>query len=269
MNIVSVTDKHQYRFVFPNILSLEKLKCSVDYYIFTSCSYTHLCLLEALNKITTKYVKVHCKIISSFFEYFDFKSLTGNHPWITTATLDRLILPYISNLDKFIYLDTDTLIVNNNIFDYYEYTSPKGISAVPNSTDIFTHIIEFSNAEYLLPLAKTNFTTFNAGIMIVDCKKNKDNNLENFIREVYNFCDNDQYINDELILNLFDPNYYKLPLNLNAKPYESLEYDNPSIVHFSGKEYKPWNSAVKCTNNLKRYYGLWNYYYYTVFKEYN
>lgn len=266
MNFVSVTDVNQYKYVFPSILSLDSFNRPFKYFICTSCIYTFNLLKDVYKHLKLKNGEVIILNIPSFFEYFNINSLSGNHEWISNTTLDRLVLPYVTDIEKVVYLDTDAFPVSDSIFDINFKVSDKGIGAVPNIPKIVDHVINFSDAEFLLSFAKTNFTTFNAGILFLDLELLRKNKLAEFVKELYSIGDNRIYINDELILNLYDPNYETYPLSYNVTPFIKHNFSEINIVHFSGKNYKPWLSPIVCENaKVIPYYHLWQYYYTSFF----
>ena len=95
---------------------------------------------------------------------------------------------------------------------------------------------------------------------LIDCDKLKANNYVDFIKNVYERSEG-AYVNDEVILNLYDQSYNLLPLQYNCMTHKSYEIKNPYIVHFSGKEYKPWVEYVYKKGIYLKHYKLWEYYY--------
>lgn len=271
MNFTTVVDFAQWSYVFPNILSLETFKRNYTYGIYTSCGVTHNLLTTKLKHTAIEYGRIYVKLIPSFFSFFDLDSLTPNHDWITGTTMDRFVVPHFCEYEKYLHIDIDTLIVSDQIFDLeYASTSEKGIAAVPNITPLVEHVVSFSEAAFLLDLVKANKYTFNAGILLLDCKKIKEHNLDGFVKDIYERGDNTTYVNDEVILNLFDQQFKVLDNRYNIRPYFqediNLQPEEITIVHFSGKGFKPWDkthiSKLPC---IRKYYGLWEYYYYSAF----
>lgn len=271
MNFTTIVDLVQWSYVFPNIHALETFKQRYTFGIFTPCAVAYNLLQGKLNQMTLKYGDVYIKLIPSFFSYFNLNTMTPNHDWITGVTMDRFVVPHFCEYTKYLHVDVDTLIVSNKVFELAKIdTSSKGIAAVPNSTPLVEHTIAFSGAEFLLDYVKENKYTFNAGIALFDTEKMKQNKFDEFVLEVYERGNNTVYINDELILNLYDQEFKILDGKYNIKPYfqEELKYmpDEIVIMHFSGKDYKPWNRTYFSNfPSIRKYYGLWEYYYYSVF----
>lgn len=271
MNFTTVVDFAQWSYIFPNILSLETFKRKYTYGIFTPCAVTYNLLVDKLNNMSIRYGDVYVKLIPDFFTFFKLTSLTPNHDWITGTTMDRFVVPHFCEYKRYIHIDVDTLIVSPKIFDLENIeTSIKGIAAVPNTTSLIEHVVSFSNASFLLDIVESNKYTFNAGILILDTNKMKKHNFDGFVAEVYERGENATYINDEVILNLYDQNFKILENKFNIKPYfqedMKLHPSEVTIVHFSGKEFKPWKRTDLVTlSSMKKYYGLWEYYYYSAF----
>jgi lipopolysaccharide biosynthesis glycosyltransferase len=272
MTLVTTVDKNQWKYIFPNINVLESYKIKYKYVIFTSCSFTFVRLKSYVSKLALRYGEVFVENIPNFFSCLGINNvLTPNHSWITSCTMDRLVLPYVTELEKFIYIDVDTLIVSPDVVELWNYpVSERGIAAVPNDVDIVKHLIAFSDNSFLLDVAETAFCTFNAGICVMDAVKLRKGKLIEFTQELYERAGNNIYINDEVILNLYDPNYCLVAEKYNVKAYHvqenGFEPIDEQIIHFSGDGFKPWN----CTREinipiLKKYYGLWAYYYYSLF----
>ena len=261
MTFATITDINQWRYILPNILVLESFKRPYNYYIFGNNRFVSLQLYKAIKSLDIVYGSVQVDNIPSFFTTFDIAPSNTNHSWITPTTMDRFVLPIHTDLKKFLWLDCDTLITSEEIFNLESVeTSDKGIAAVPTDTNLDDHIVYFSKADFLLDLAKENSSTFNAGVCLIDCDKLKANNYVEFIKEVYKRSQS-TYVNDEIILNLYDQSYNLLPLEYNCMTHKSYEVKNPYVVHFSGKEYKPWLEYAYKRGIYLKYYKLWEYYY--------
>jgi lipopolysaccharide biosynthesis glycosyltransferase len=264
MTFVSISDYNQWKFILPNILVLEQFQKSYDYYIFGDNRYTVQQVRSLVDKLNIVYGKIHTSTIPSFFKVFDIPPTDTNHCWITPTTMDRFVIPIYTDIKKFVWLDCDTLITNVNIFDLENFeTSAKGIAAVPTDVLLHDHIVYFSKASMLLDLAKLNSSTFNAGVCLIDCEKLNSNNYYDFIKDIFERSEG-AYINDEVILNLYDQDYNELPIHYNCMTHKPIEVINPSVVHFSGKDYKPWVNYVYKQGYYLKHYKLWEYYYLTL-----
>jgi lipopolysaccharide biosynthesis glycosyltransferase len=271
MNFTTVVDIGQWNYVFPNILVLESYKQKYTYGIFTGCGTTYNLLKAKIKALDFKYGKVYTKLIPGFFNYFNLTTMTPNHDWITGTTMDRFVVPDFCEYTRYVHLDADTLIVSKDIFKLNEIeVSDRGLAAVPSPTTLVEHVLAFSAADFLLDQVKENKYTFNAGIMVFDTDKLKKHKFKDFIRDMYARGENTAYINDELILNLYDPGFKILDDKYNVKVYlyEELKLspEEVTVVHFSGKTYKPWSRTYFSNiSKLRKYYGLWEYHYYSIF----
>ena len=261
MTFVSITDINQWKFILPNLLALDKYKREYTYYIFGNTRYVVAKLKQAISKLPIEYGKVIVETIPSFYKFFNLPPRFTNHSWITPTTMDRFVIPLYTDIKKFVWLDCDTLIVSEKVFDLDNIeTSNKGIAAVPAYTTLTDHIISFSKADFLLDLVNNESSSFNAGVCLIDCTKLVSNNYVDFIDEVH-ARSNGSYVNDEIILNLYDQEYVELPLVYNCMTHASDNIKNPYIIHFSGQKYKPWHTDVPEVGVYTKYYKLWEYYY--------
>ena len=264
MTFVSITDSNQWRYLLPNLLVLESFKRSYNYYIFGNNTYVTQLLITAIKSLNITYGTIYIDKIPSFFNTFKLSPTNTNHSWITPTTMDRFVVPLYTDIDKFLWLDCDTLIINEEIFNLeHVETSDKGIAAVATNTTLEDHIIYFSKADFLIDLAKDNSSTFNAGVCLMDCNKLRSNNYVEFIREVYDRSEGG-YVNDELILNLYDQSFELLSPRYNCMTHKPFETKDPVIVHFSGKDFKPWLHHVYERGYYLKYYKLWEYFYLTL-----
>lgn len=274
MVLVTTVDKNQWKYIFPNVRVLESYNIEYKYVIFTSCAFTYVRLKSFISTLSLKSGEVLVEQIPSFFSCLGIKNeLIPNHSWITSCTMDRLVIPYVSELEKFIYIDVDTLIVSPKIVELWNCpVSERGIAAVPNDVDIVKHLIAFSDNSFLLDRVEAPYCTFNAGICVIDTAKLRQGKLLNFAQELYERAEKNIYINDEVILNLYDPWYTIIAEKYNVKAYHvqdgGLEPIDEQIIHFSGDGFKPWNKTREIDKPfLKKYYGLWTYHYYSLFNS--
>lgn len=260
MVLATITDGNQWQFVFPNILSLETFRKKYTYYLFGRDQHTVDLIKYTLDSIKIKYGTIIVDRLPTFHQVFDVPVQETNHSWITNTTLDRFVIPFMTDLEKIIWLDTDTLVISPEIFDIYKTdTSEKGISAAACDTLLHDHIIQFSRASFLLDIAIHNTSTFNAGVVLLDCQKLRDHNLDLFIKEVYERS-NGVYVNDEIIFNLYDQNYNALTPRFNCMTHKLFLPKDPIVVHFSGKDFKPWMEHIYKSGSYLKYYKLWEYY---------
>ena len=177
---------------------------------------------------------------------------------LSCATNYRLNLPSIIKADKVLYLDTDTLIMsdiaelyNIDISDYY-------VGAI---------IDKCSDMMKCRVSTDENFVFFNAGVVLMNLKAFRENNLEKLMMEylvkhaksdyidqdaLNHYCENKiKYLNlkfNLMVGGIYTPSYPK-------KDKEAAE-KNPVVLHYIAK---PWNS-----NRADKFYKEWMDKYITV-----
>ena len=271
MKFVTITDDNQWRYSLINIFALYTLKLKYTFYIYTTTQYAKECILDTLSKFSylfNFFGQVHVNVIPSFQETFNIEVANTNHKWISIATLDRLVIPTLvqHKNDRLLWLDTDTLIIDSDITKLYSetITSDRGIAAVSTDTLLYNHILNFSNAPNLLSLANANKSTFNAGVCVYDIDKFNIQEYTLFINNIFE-RNNGEYINDELILNLYDQKYQAISSKYNCQPHNKYIPTQQHIIHFTGSDYKPWNKNIYSSGTYIKYYKLWEYYFACLF----
>lgn len=263
MNFVTITDNNQWRYSLINLYALHQLRIKYNYYIYTTTEYAKECIINTLecHPVLYNYGKIYVSVIPNFKSIFNIDVTETNHKWITIATLDRLVLPLYLNLERFVWLDVDTLIVSSDIANLYNHsTSDKGIAAVSTETLLHNHIINFSNSPNLLSFVNSNISTFNAGVCVFELQKFNKSTYRQFIIDIFERSNGD-YVNDELILNLYDQNYTVLPAKYNCNTYNKFIPNKQTVIHFSGADWKPWNNHKYTSGIYYKYYKQWEYYF--------
>lgn len=160
------------------------------------------------------------------------------HDWLGVSASYRLKLPSLSDDDKILYLDSDVIILsdiaelyNHNIDDYY-------IAGVEDKQSIVMR-------SRINPKGDERF--INSGVMLLNLKKFREDNLEeiifNKLREI------DWYTDQDVINDVCRDKILQLPLKFNLMPVEGGDhYVNrreefeeafiaPVILHYV---IKPW-----------------------------
>ena len=187
-----------------------------------------------------------------------FPNLENAH--LSEATYYRLFIEnYLpSDIQKLIYLDGDTVCINNPI---------PAIESQLKHLDESNKIIA-ARTEYTIqnnPDSETfkrlNIDTsyFNAGVLLINYRKWKENNLTNKLLKHMKKIQNDIVTWDQDVMNsLFNGDYVELKntLNFNANSYdiEKEVSSKVSILHYIGSK-KPW-----LTSGALRYPASSNYY---------
>lgn len=202
-------------------------------------------------------VKIEFIDISNEIKQYQLKS---NLKHVSNATFYRYLIPKVlSQYDKILYLDTDTIIntdiqklFNYNITNYY-FGACYDLTTMQLLCSKLTPFIYYRDK---LKIRNPIYEYFNAGILLFNNKKlNKDKITERMFQLAVN--NNLQYsgqdpMNIATYLNVkFLPikwnltNYHPTQNSINYIPEEvQFEYKrdikNPGIIHFS-TEFKPWN----------------------------
>jgi len=189
----------------------------------------------------------------NFYEFdntgINFPKLDESH--VSEATYYRIFIEkYLPrNLKNIVYIDAD-IICQNDPTDHIK----ESLQELENSDSIISarteHYKNIENQNIYERLLMTNEKYFNAGVMLIDINKWRENNLThvlikkmNDIEELIEFWDQD------ILNHYFDGKYNELNKNLNYNLYlteenSKLQASNKSLnemifLHYSGS-YKPW-----------------------------
>lgn len=161
----------------------------------------------------------------------------GHH--FTVETYYRLKLPSLINVDKLLYMDVDTLVKKdlNELFniDLENYYA----GAVVDENSYYKNI-------HKLPIKRY----FNAGVLLLNLRKIREDNLEEkFFEFINNHSDQISWV-DQCVLNaVFAENVKFLDRKFNFQHHSSLEQtkklykeqkNNIVILHYVAQK-KPWN----------------------------
>ena len=187
-----------------------------------------------------------------------FPNLENAH--LSEATYYRLFIEnYLpSDVEMLIYLDGDTVCINNPI-----PTIESQLKQLDESNKIIAARTEYTIQEY--PDSETfkrlnmDSSYFNAGVLLINYRKWKENNLTNKLLKHMKKIQNDIVTWDQDVMNsLFNGDYVELKntLNFNANSYDIEKEDSSkiSILHYIGSK-KPW-----LTSGALSYPASSNYY---------
>ena len=181
-------------------------------------------------------------------ENLNFYNLDNAH--VTEATFYRLfLLNYLPvNLSDIVYLDADVYCLQDPISSF-----KKEFKIMKNKRfEVGFSIESKKNQNNLDTFSRLNLkgdSYFNAGVMIMDLKKARENNFtDNITNLLTSLNDNAVYWDQDILNKYYDDKFYELDENLNykinffEKDYTNLLTDNSeiNIVHYSGK-FKPWS----------------------------
>lgn len=162
------------------------------------------------------------------------------------ATYFKILIPKLLNVAKIVYIDSDTLVLNDINSLYRIKLGNYKIAAVLDYNCF--HMIEKLN----LPLKHY----FNTGVMLMNLDSlrsssfsdkamlyiNENPDIEFHEQDAINFISNKHFFNLDFNWNVM--HYFYSPIELEKLSIEDLEpinvaINNPKIVHFTGQR-KPW-----------------------------
>lgn len=156
---------------------------------------------------------------------------------ITNTATYRLFAPFILPCDKVIYLDADTIVLDD-IKKLWEF-EPEYIAGVQDP--LYRYQARKNNLKHLY---------INSGVMVMNLKNLRKLDWLERIKATQNGY-NLSLLDQDIINIALGDKIEHLPLkwNVYSKIYPETTYDmikvrdNPSIIHWCGKE-KPWNADV-------------------------
>lgn len=166
--------------------------------------------------------------------------------YIKIDTYFRFLIPQlVTNIDKAIYLDYD-IIALKDISELYNIDlEGKLIGAICKE-----------KGEYMSPflkkiISKTGikniYSYFNAGVLLLDCKAMRENNITEKLFETTKKWNDKVVFADQDILNIvFEDKYKELEEKYNEYPYRIKNTQDVNIIHYVTEE-KPW--LVDCPNH--------------------
>lgn len=217
---------------------------------------------EYLTKLSIKYNNsiIYYDVDESQLQGVQFRK---NRP-LSMAAYYRLllssVLPY--NINKVLYLDCDIIIVRDieEIFNIEidDYALAASIDTLP-----------YSQQHRLQLHMEADERTFCSGVMLVNLKYWRDNNVEPYLLEYAKRYRKVVYLHDQDVLNyafkkhwfLLPPKWNRIANEIKPKPYihykdfDVKEYMcNPMLYHFASVHVKPWLDApVPCKSVYMRY----------------
>lgn len=164
------------------------------------------------------------------------------------SMLYPMVLPNIIAVDKLIYLDSD-MVVNSSLKELW----------LTDLEDNYIAAVEDANGKkYVKKFGlKKESRFFNTGVMLLNCKKWRENNIPERAVEYSMAHLGTRFCYDQTVLNILFEGKVKFlnlkwnlqycPINVWATYDNKEEYKNaiktPSIIHFVG-DYKPWKKGL-------------------------
>lgn len=215
---------------------------------------------EKYAKKLEKYENVAKIYVYKFDENIDFPQLEKAH--VSEATYYRLMIEnYIpKEIDNLIYLDSDVIAMNN------PYDSCKHVLDDLNKTGeivgVSTEMFNSKKNEHFKNIELTGYKYFNAGVMFIDYKKWRENNLKlTFLDKVERYKDVIKLWDQDILNNYFNGEYYEISslLNFRLNTNNNLEFlkNNVIFYHFSG-DHKPWLLKGSLDDTAKIFFDIYS-----------
>lgn len=238
----------------------------IDFYILDSN-------ISSLNKKIIENLKTQFNNFSIEFIKIDFKKYFKNFKQNNEWSLDiysRFLIPDLKkDIKKAIYIDVDTIILDD-ISKLYNISIVKyGLGAIPDLYDCIKHRKELS-------LNIKNY--FNSGVLLINCEYWRKNNIFNKLLELEkHYKDKLKFFDQDLLNIYFKDNYKKLDYKYNLQTNQIFNFNgldkeeqlklneainNPIIRHFSASE-KPWlTNKIKINEKYKKIPNFEDFWYF-------
>ena len=266
---------------------------------FSDENYLDLIILDGgishLNrKLLVKLAQEHANTSISFIELKHEFAEHQTHMHFTKATFYRLILSQlISDRDRLLYIDCDTIVLDDIAKLYNQSLNGKAIGAVfdyimhhfcQNRVRSMSDVGGMESKEYLMDYVgmKSNWDAyFQAGVLLLDMKKIKALDfsslmIDDLLSKKYWFLDQDilnKYFQNNVLF--VEPRWNfvncgkEIYKGLNSTQVKALEQasENPAIIHYAGFEVKPWNNMRAAFAEYYFYFLRQTYWYEDVMNK--
>ena len=233
-----------------------------------------IALQERFSDCSIEFIDIDMSVFSEFKIGVNMQ----NGDYITLATFNRYLIPELKpQIDRAIYLDPD-IIVLRDIKLLWETDMENYALAAVADLNIPTKIYQKERTALQL---SSQHVYFNAGVLLIDCKKWRENNITNRLFEIDEQTRNISIYNDQSTLNkCFNNNYKWLDSKFNTLteaidgkinrkiaylsglPEDYIERQTQEMIirHFNGGFSKPWQTdKVMGYIPLKNADDFWKY----------
>ena len=261
--LVYITDNN---YIMPTTVSItsvlmnKKQSTKYNINIIATDVIDYINILDNIKSVT-KDDNVNINIIKTENKY---KNIINNNNKVTNAALLKFsIADILSNYNKVLYLDSDTIILND-LSDLFFTDISEKYAGVIKDLYAMKHDQEHIN----LGIEKY----FNSGVMLLNTKILRYENISKKLIE-YKLNSKSHYVDQNSFNYIFNnkvkflsPKYNYITSNFIYTKEEvenffetNINYDDIDIVHFSNK---PWNANMQ---NEYFFEKFWNYYQYTSY----
>ena len=176
----------------------------------------------------------------------EIKDKLPNEQHFGLATWYRLFIQSLfPQYDKILYLDCDIVVLGDVSELYNIDLEGNYIGGVVEHWILHSPIFSYYTKN---AVGIENKDYINAGIMIMDLKKFRENGIEEKFVELINTYNFNVIDPDQSYINYLCHGHIKyLPFEWNRTPLENVECENPKIVHYA-LGFKPWHTDVYLDN---------------------
>ena len=242
---------------FQGFTSIISLLDNVDEKINISIIHSDELLNSAIPELISEHEYLNSLSIYKFNDTnYNFPNLIGKH--VSMATYYRLFIEnYITNdIPILIYLDADTICLNNPINEF-----KKQINILENSEFTISAKTEVSYDENNFLFSRLNITNnyFNAGVLIINLQRWKAQRIsKNLINQMIDLNSKINFWDQDVLNSFFNGRYVELNNNLNHNSVDTIDnLESINIIHYIGSK-KPWYLSG-IFENSSNFYHL-NYY---------
>lgn len=258
INIAFGVTKDWLKYTYTTICSILCNGSENDYQFFIMCDISEEEFRKDFEKVHKK-LNHSQKIYPNYIQMnnADFEGIIHDER-VGISALYRLKLSSLTDVDKVIYLDSD-IVVLDDISKLWNYDIKDYLAGAVEDkySDLMTCRAELKDGDIY----------FNSGVMLMNLKRFREENLEEKIFNKLSEAENDY--SDQDVLNyicqnrvLYLPLRYNLMLTTddpNAFPNRKDEYnealENPFILHYS---IKPWILPVQHSEYWRKYNDMLN-----------
>ncbi len=230
---------------------LESIFANSNYNNWTVNLFTRKIDIKYISKLAEGYDK---KICIKAFDLTDlkYKLPVKTEEHITISTMDRLLAPLLLHAtDKVLYLDMDIIVLGDlknlyvtNLGNHAVGARKTNYSSWGKSYKIYDTILRRIGPSKYIKMADClfggrvyEFECFNAGILLLDLKKMRQNKFTETYLPISIYAQ----INDQFALNMYAKElFYPINSVWNTRPVKDIDMCGAKIIHWAGKE-KPWN----------------------------
>jgi len=274
MNFLYCFDENYNKQAFTSIISLlDNVHKKINIFVIHNKKLIN-------NEIPNKVLNHQNLNMINFYEFnnreYFFPNLEGSH--VSEATYYRLFLDnYLKDdIEKLVYLDADTVCLSNplDIINLQFEDLLKSKKLIAARTELKKSKIENYETvgiyarEYPFERLGIDEDYFNAGVMLIDYKAWKKENMKEKLLKNLNILKNEVITWDQDILNsVVNGNYQELDKKFNFfdKDVNKENDDDILFIHYLGS-HKPWSSSGIYNYSAKFYhanfYKLFNTYHF-------